>query len=488
MSVPNFSNSYEMVGRFSGLPVGILAVVMLAPLFYAFFLEEQDAAIGFLTAVLVAAFYAVAVLLTLQNRSKSIECKGRGAIFLHLTIFWFLLPGFGAIPFVMSGELKVVDAYFEAVSGFTTTGASVIDDPNQFTRSLLLWRALLQWLGGLSSLIIIAVFLSQLKVIDMGEGAPALPYKGDTSASLMHITLMLLVPYGVLTLVCFMTLLASNLSPFHALCTSLGLISTGGFISSDDLAPNPFGKMMMVLFMLLGAMNFSYICLISRGNFRFLRGVLELRLLLCLWLFVALLLSISFYDSVTGGWMKSMEAGLFVAASLLSTTAIAPLDAIIAGCTTPLPLLLLLPMLGGCCFSTSGGIKLARILLFTRHSWRELERLIHPSGIVPVRGDIGVPGMSTVWAYFSAFLVCFGIGTILLSFSGIAFLPALISTIGALSNAGAMLYYLDPVTLGEHSYYDVTLLGKSVLVFLMVAGRVEILLFFGLFLPTYWRA
>ena len=486
MLAPDFSNRCEMIGRFFGLPVGILATAMLAPLSCAFFLDEQDALIGFLIAMLIAAFYAVIVLLALQNKNDNIGRKGRGAVFLRLAAFWFSLPIFAAIPFVMSGEMDVASAYFEAISGFTTTGASVLDDPDRSARSILLWRAVLQWLGGLSSLIIIAAFLLPLKLIKMGEGTPVLPNKGDTSISLEHITLMLLVPYGGLTLVCFMALLASNLSAFHALCMSLSLISTGGFISSDTLEPNLFGRIIMMLFMLLGAVNFSYLCAISRGNFRLSRTASELRLLLCLWLFAALLLSVSFYDNGTGGWMESAGAGLFAAASLLSTTAMTSFD-VGADYSVPVPLLLLLPVMGGCCFSTAGGIKLARILLVTRHSWRELEKLIHPSSVVPVRGDIDARGMRTIWAYFGAFFVCLGIGASLLSFSGVPFLPALTSAVGALSNAGAMLHYLDPAALGGHSYDDVGLLGKGALIFLMVAGRVEILLLLGLFLPAYWR-
>lgn len=475
-----------MVGRFFGFPAGILAMMMLAPLSCAFLLNEHDAIIGFLTAILITAFYAVAVLLALQNRVEINERKDRGAIFLRLTVFWFLLPVFAAIPFVMSGELSVSGAYFEAVSGFTTTGASVIDNPDRIARSLLLWRALLQWLGGLSSLVIIAAFLLPLRLIEMGEGALVLSHKGDTSVPLEYIALIILVPYGGLTIVCFMALLASNLSTFHALCMSLSLISTGGFVSSDSLAPNLFGKTVMVLFMLLGAVNFSYLCTMLRGNFRLVRGASELRLLLCIWLFATLLLSVFFYNDSAGGWIESVGVGLFAAASLLSTTAITSFD-IPADYSTPLPFLLLLPVLGGCCFSTAGGIKLARILLITWHSWRELERLIHPSSVVSVRNDIGAPGMRIIWAYFGAFFVCLGIGTSLLSFSGVAFLPALTSTVGALSNAGAMLHHLDAATLGGHSYGNIALLGKSVLIFLMVAGRVEILLLFGLFLPTYWR-
>lgn len=486
MLASDFFNRCEMIERFFGIPVGILAAVMLVPLSCAFFLNEQDALIGFLIAILIAAFYAVAVLLALQNKNGNIIRKGRGAIFFRLTAFWFSLPIFASIPFAMSGELDVVSAYFEAVSGFTTTGASVIDNPDRLARSLLLWRALLQWLGGLSSLIIIAAFLLPLKLIEMGEGAPVLPNKGDASISSEHIMLMLLVPYGGLTFMCFMALLASNLSAFHALCMSLSLISTGGFISSNALAPNLFGKITMVLFMLLGAVNFSYLCAVSRGNFRLSRATPELRLMLCFWLFAALLLSISFYDNNTGRWIESVGAGLFAAASLLSTTAMTSFD-VVADYSVSLPLLLLLPVMGGCCFSTAGGIKLARILLVTRYSWRELEKLIHPSGVVPVRGNIDTLGMRTIWAYFGAFFVCLGIGASLLSFSGFAFLPALTSAVGALSNAGAMLHYLDSPTLGEHSYNDVALLGKSVLIFLMVAGRVEILLLLGLFLPAYWR-
>ena len=479
-----------MTGRFFGLPVGILAVMMLAPLFCAFLLQERQALIGFLVAILIASFYAVAVLLALQNRGERFEGRGRGALFLQLAVFWFLLPVFAAIPFAVGGNINVIGAYFEAVSGMTTTGASVVDNPDHLARSLLLWRALLQWLGGLATLIMIAAFLSPLKLVEMGEGAPVLSHGGGGSFATMElqrIALTLLAPYGALTVLCLMALLASGMEGFHALCMSLSLISTGGFVSRETIELTAFAKMIFVLFMLLGAMNFTYHCAAMRGNFRFHRGASELRLLLCFWLVAAALLAFSFFDANAQGWLESLGAGLFASASLLSTTAIPPMDA--GGAYfAPLPLLLLLPVLGGCCFSTAGGIKLARILLVTRHSLRELTRLVHPSSVVPVAGDISAAGMRSIWAYFGAFFLCLGIGTAVLSFSGVDFLPSLTAATAALSNAGPMLQYLDPAVLGQDSYGRFPVLGKAVLIFLMVAGRLEILLLLGLFLPSYWRA
>lgn len=407
---------------------------------------------------------------------------------LQFIVLWFLMPVFAAIPFVFGQGFGFVNAYFEAVSAITTTGASVVDYPDELLRSLLLWRSILQWLGGLATLIMIAVFFQPMKLIEMGQGLPFLPHGGDSypAGELQQIILILLVPYISLTILGSIALAASGLSIFHAMCMSLSLLSTGGFLPSQEIAPSFFGNLIIVTLMLMGAINFSYYCNAIRGNFRFYRGISEILLFLCLWLTAAIFLGISFHYTEAIGWLKSMAAGLFASASLLSTTAILPLGEF--ECVTPLPLLLLLPVLGGCCFSTSGGFKLARVMLIARDSLCEIGRLIHPSSVDSVSTKDATAGMRGIWAYFGAFLLCLVSGTILLSLVGFEFLPALTAVIAALTNAGPMLHYLDPGIVGAHSYGNLAFFGKGVLILLMIAGRVEILLLLCLFLPAYWRA
>ena len=483
-----------MSGRFVGLPVGALALFMLAPLLCAFLLQEGSALVGFLVAILIAVFFAVSLLLALQNRKSSMEDRTRTSLFPQLLGVWFLLPVFAAVPFFLGGGLDAVSAYFEAVSALTTTGASVLSADGA-ARSLLLWRALLQWLGGLASLIMIAVFLQPMKLVEMGEGAVVLPHRSATTpiGELRQVSLLLLMPYTLLSALCFLGLVATGLPGFHALCMSLSLISTGGFVSSETLFPGPAAMMLMILFMLLGAFNFSCFCAVMRGNFRFsraARGLAEIRLLLLLWLVAAVGLILVFHHSANhdgANWLNAVMAGLFASASLISTTAM-PIPASDGGeYGVPLPLLLLLPIIGGCCFSTAGGIRLARILLLVRHSWRELERLIHPSSVVAIPQDVSPAGMRTVWACFGAFVLLLALGTILLTFNGVGFLPALTAAVAALANAGPLLLHLDPAVLGSDSYGGMGVFAKSVLIVLMVAGRVEILLLLGMLLPAWWR-
>lgn len=476
-----------MAGRLFCVPIGVLAVAMLAPLVCAFFFQEKQALIGFLIAILFASFFAVAISLIFQNQILSSKSQGRGGVISQLILLWFLVPIFAAIPFVLGEGFHLVNAYFEAVSAITTTGASVIDHPDELMNSLLLWRAILQWLGGLATLTMVAVFLQPLKLVEMGEGAPLLLHRGSSSTTeeMQYIGLILLVPFVLLTLLGFLGLVTSGLSIFNALCMSLSLISTGGFISSERIVPGIDGNLVAVLLMLFGAVNFSLFSVTMRGSFRFHRGISEIILFLCLWLTVAILLGIIFHDKETIGWLESMAVGLFTSASLLSTTAILPLSEY--EYSVPLPLLLLLPVLGGCCFSTTGGIKLARVILIARNSVRELERLIHPSRVDLVSSEIATAGMRSIWAFFGAFLFCLASGTILLSMVGVEFFPALTAVTAALTNAGPMLNHLDTDIVGAHSYRDIPWLGKCVLIYLMVAGRIEILLLLCLFLPMNWR-
>ena len=480
-----------MSGRFVGLPVGALALFMLAPLLCAFLLQEREALIGFLVAILMAVFFAVSLLLALQNRKSSLESRSRASLFPQLLGVWFLLPVFAAVPFFLGGGLDAVSAYFEAVSALTTTAASTLA-PDATARSLLLWHALLQWLGGLASLIMIAVFLQPMKLVEMGAGAALLPPQSAKSPmdELRQVSLILLLPYVALSVFCFLGLLLAGLPAFHALCLGLSILATGGYVGAETLPIGGGAMMVMVLFMLLGAFNFSCFAAMMRGNFRlarFARTLTEIRLLLLLWLAAAVGLAGGFAFHNSADWTDAAAAGLFTSASLISTSAM-PLPANAGGeYAVPLPLLLLLPVIGGCCFSTTGGIRLARILLLARHSWRELERLVHPSSVVAIPQDVSPAGMRTVWACFGAFVFLLVLGTILLTFAGIGFLAALTAAVAALANAGPLLLHLEPGVLGADSYDAMGAFAKSVLVVLMVAGRVEILLLLGMLLPAWWR-
>lgn len=470
-----------MGGRFIGIPVGLLALSMMAPLFCALLLGEGRAALGFGFAVLFTAFFAVALLLTLQTRRSSLQTRNRASLFPQLLALWFLLPVFAAIPFALGGVLDATDAYFESVSAFTTTGASLLE--TDAPRSMLFWRALLQWLGGLASLMMLAAFLHPMRLVEMGEGAAFLPRKGGFSSveDMSEIAVVLLLPYALVSVLCLLGLLFSGMPAFESLCLALSLISTAGFVLAPETGVSVPASLVMLVFMLAGAINFSFFCACLRGNFRVTRGLPEIWLLLFIWLAAGLLLALFLLWARGAGGMESLGNGLFAAAALLSGTA-QPVGGDVA---VPLPLALLLVIVGGCCFATTGGLRVARVRLMARHSWRELERLIHPRGVVSIERNVSDAGMQAIWAYFGAFLLLLAGGCILLSLTGMGLPAALSAAAAAFANAGLLPHYLDGAS--GFSYDGMGVARQGILIVLMVAGRVEILLLPALFLPAQWR-
>lgn len=484
--------SYGSVLYYFGLLMLILAGLAVAPLLTAMAMGEAEQIQGFFGAVIIAGFAGGAGFLGLRDEAKKDTAR---EWFLLPVIAWTLLPAFAALPFLYGGvTVSPTDAYFEAVSGLTTTGTTVLRGLDTAPRSILLWRALLQWMGGLGSIVLAVSLLSLLGVggmqmfrsnIPRGEG-------GSMFARMKRIAGYILPIYVGLSVLCALALWAGGMSVFDALCHAMSTISTGGFSTRDGSVgafDNGFLELVLIVFMAVSALNFTLHVTALRDGRRHYREDPETRYFIYVALAGAAVLAIGMFFSLGGdgaglGILSSVRSGLFTAVSVLSTTGF------VASEQMPLPLMpalavFALMMIGASTGSTGGGLKLMRFRLLIRQSQRELARLAHPHSVMRVRYGERVVSeeiMGAIWAFFVLYIFCVAAVTLLLGLGGLDFQTSLALAAAAIGNSGPAAGLISPVEVAA-----LPSSAKWVLCGAMIMGRLEILTLLTLINPAYWR-
>ncbi len=484
--------SYSTVLHALGWLLLLLAAAVSLPLVTAVYNGESQSILGFGLALFLAGFSGGALIMAFRDVSHR---PSKFDLLTLVVIAWLAIPLFASVPFYLSGFFEnVTDAYFEAISGFTTTGASVIPSLDVVDRSIIMWRAVLQWFGGWASIVMGAAVLAPLGVGGMelrvspltrADKSRALDRFRGTAEAVGGI-------YAVFTMGAFLTVWAGGIPPFEAFCLALSAISTGGFMPSDTALSEfraPWAMAFLFVFMGLGAISFAT----HRAGFKG-RGT-EYRedpevLYLCVAVLTAGALFALLALGETGDVLAALGNGLFLAMSLISGTAyMSPDPSLNAGLSSVFVIGLIL--VGGATLSTAGGIKLMRFALLMKQSSRELKRLTHPHGIIRTnfgRRPVTIQIMKSVWSFFALFLVVYAILAALLAASGLGFESALVAAASAIGNAGPAYDLVRPSMLGESpSYPEMENTAKWILMGGMVLGRLELLALVALFSREQWR-
>lgn len=464
------------------------AAAMVLPVLVAVNYAEAGAAGAFAAAALLTGFAGGILVIATRGVGRRVS---RREAFLLAVVAWVVLPAFGALPFSFTGVASsLTDAYFEALSGLTTTGASVLGDPAALPRSILFWRALSQWIGGLGTIMLALAMLSLLGVGGMQLYRSALP-RGERDTlelRLLEASRSIWWIYALLTALCAVLLWAAGMTPFDALCHALSTLSTGGFSSgAGALVPtrSPLVEAVLVVFMLAGAMNFTLLWALFHGHPRPLREDPELRYLLGVAAFAATTISAVLLLAHAGAG-ESLRLGIFSAVSMLTTTGFLAEEA--GAWPSALPVLFLaLMMMGGSTGSTAGGLKLMRVALMLKEGWRELGRLAYPHGVVRLhyaRQAIADSDLGTVWGFIIVYLLCFVLVSLGLAWFGLDLRTALAASGAALSNTGPGIAMVT----GDGAGYAAMPVGAKWLVALaMLLGRLELFTLLALLSPGFWR-
>ena len=474
--------------RIIGVLLMLFSVAMLPSMYLG--LAANDGSAGpFATAFAINIFAGLALWLPTRNAPSDLRIRDG---FLVTALFWIVLGIFGSTPFILSETLKlsVVDGIFESISGLTTTGATVIVGLDSLPQSILLYRQLLQWLGGIGIIVLAVAILPMLGIGGMqlyrAESAgPAkdrklTPRITGTAKALFSI-------YLGLTTACALAYWGAGMSVFDAICHAFSTVAIGGF-STHDASMGYFESNTILLictvFMVISAVNFGlHFIAFQRRSFDIYRLDSETSFFSLIILLAVVLTCATLIVGNTLSPEESLIHGLFQTVSIATTTGFTTQD--FASWPNFLPfLLLMLSFMGGCAGSTGGGIKAMRLLLIFRQGMRELKQLLHPNAVIPLKLDarrVQPSVVSAVWSFFAVYMFCFVTIMLLLLATGLDFTSAFSAVAASLNNLGPGLGVVAA------NYAPVDEVGKIILCVAMLLGRLEVFTLLVLFTPAFWR-
>lgn len=412
--------------------------------------------------------------------------------FLITALFWSVLGLFGSLPFIFANglELSITDAVFESLSGLTTTGATVITGLDHLPQSILYYRQQLQWLGGIGIIVIAVAILPML-----GIGGMQL-YRAETPGPIKDSKLtpritetakVLFLIYSSLTICCGIAYYVAGMSAFDAICHAFSTVAIGGF-STHDASIGYFDSqpimIICIIFMGISAVNFAlhFFAWRERSPFYYFLDP-ELRFyFMCLCIGAAITIPYLYFSN-TYNFTDSFLLGTFELTSILTTTGFGAADFTIWPTFLPF-MLFLFAFMGGCAGSTGGGMKVIRVLLICKQGLREINRLIHPNAVIPIK--LGKKSVSdrvveAVWGFFAVYVMAFMVMFLLLLATGLDFITAF-------SAVGACINNLGP-GMGDVAmhYGDINTPAKWILCFAMLLGRLEVFTLLVLMSPVFWR-
>ncbi len=444
------------------------------------------------------AFLAAIVLTLLVGGIFSVGFRSYRRVPLSLTqsftlvaLTWFFAGVFGALPYVFHGVFPAFeDAFFEAVSGFTTTGATLITDIESQPRAILFWRSLTQWLGGMGIIVLFVAILPRFGFRNLTMFKAELPGPMSSERIVPRVAetaRLLWLIYLALTSLQMVLLLCCGLSFFDAINHALTTMPTGGFSTYDSSVAgldSAAAEWVIIVFMVLAGVNFALYYRMLLRDFGFLRNQ-ELRFYLGgLVLLTAAVFCTIFPHTLANGWEAGRSAAFHIV-SIVTTTGYATHD---YDLWPPFAkaLIFFLLFAGACGGSTSGGIKQVRLLLMVKYAWRELERLIHPNAVAAIRvGDRTAPEdiLRGVLGFAVLYGLIFLLATLVLAALGLDVTTAASASAACLGNVGPGFAEVGPAT----TFAGVPALGKLVLSLLMILGRLEIYTVLVLVLPEARR-
>ncbi|MEE4254659.1 MAG: TrkH family potassium uptake protein [Desulfuromusa sp.] len=412
--------------------------------------------------------------------------------FAVVTFGWTVFAIFGALPYLISGAIiSPLDAIFETMSGFTTTGSTILTEIEAMPQSLLFWRSLTHWLGGMGIIVLSLAILPMLGVGGMQLFKAEVP--GPTADRLkpriQDTAKMLWGVYVLLTAGETLLLMFGGMSFFDALCHSFATLATGGFStrnSSVAAYDSSYIDGVITLFMILAGINFALHFQVLRGKAREFFQSEELRVYLGIILVSTIV--IMFFNWSAGTYHQfgqNLRYSIFQVSSIMTTTGFGTADFELWPVVAQY-ILLLLMFIGGCAGSTGGGMKVARILLLFKHAQVQVFRLIHPRAIRLVKlgnRPVDKEVLQAILGFFALFIGIFVIGSLLVAASGMDIVSAGSAVIACLANIGPGLGSVGPVD----NFANVPAFGKTVLIVCMLMGRLELFTVLVLFFPSFWR-
>ncbi|MGE0089395.1 MAG: TrkH family potassium uptake protein [Bacteroidales bacterium] len=465
----------------------IEGVFLLLSTLVAFYYNENDLFPLFISSLICIIFGGLSWFFT-RNTKKDI---GKREGYVIVSLVWVIFSLFGALPFVISGAIpSYTDAFFETMSGFTTTGASILNDIEAMPHGLLFWRSLTQWIGGMG---MIVLSLAILPIFGFGGmqlffAEVTGPTNDKFHPRVNEIARRLWIIYIALTVTETILLKIGGMSWFDAVNHSFTTMATGGFSTKQDSIAffnSPFIHYTISVFMIFAGVNFTLFYYALHFKFSKVFNDEEFKFYIGFLLFFTLIIAgyLFLHDGI--GLEKSFRDSLFQVSSIMTTTGYYSVDYLLWTPFIPI-ILLVLMFIGGSAGSTAGSIKVIRISLLLKNSWLELKRMFHPNAIIPVRiNGKSVPSqvLSNILAFVVIYMLITIISTIIIASMGYDLSTSLSAVATSIGNIGPGLGQVGPV----ENFSHIPAFGKWFLAFLMMIGRLEIFTVLMILSPAFWR-
>lgn len=479
--------NYKVVLRLLGHVLKYELLLMIIPFLIGLYYGDGDA-MSFLITILIMSPIAI-ILCKIKSKKNDIYAKEG---FVTVGLAWILISIVGAIPFVISGAIpSIIDAFFETVSGFTTTGASILTEIESLPRGILFWRSFTHFIGGMGFLIFILSLIPSVgttNTIHLLKAESPGPTPGKIVPKVKETAKILYIIYSVLTIIETILLMISGLSFYDAIIHALGTAGTGGFSNMNASVAafnNPAVEWIITIFMLLFGINFALYFQLIKGNIKTFFKNEELRYYVLIVLVSIIFITINIIDFNSGNIGKSIRDSSFQVASIITTTGYATVDFNLWPILSKM-ILVIIMLVGAMAGSTGGGIKTIRIIIMFKAIKREINKIIHPRRVQSVKIDgkvVEEETISGVFLFMAVYFVISIIAIIIIAFDNFDFTTTVTSVIATMSNIGPGLEMVGPT--GNFSAFSD--LSKLVLSFCMLAGRLEIYPMLILFSSSLWR-
>jgi trk system potassium uptake protein len=480
--------NYRMITNILGKILLTLSAFMLTILPWIFYFDEKEILNRILISIAIPIILGTIIIFKTRRREKT-DLRLRDG---HLIVSsaWIVMGLVGSLPFYFTGAIpSFIDAVFESISGFTTTGSSILTDIESLPKSILYWRSLSHWIGGMGIIVLVIAILPALKV----AGYQLMPM--ETSGIMLEkikprttdIAKRLWAIYLLLTAALVVLLMLGGVNFFDSLCHAFGTIATGGYSTKNSSIGlySPYIQYMIMIFMLLSGINFTLHYYLIRGKMIQITKNTELKVFLMIIMFSGMAITGLLFFSEDITLEKAFRDSFFQVISIITATGFATAD-YMQWLQTAWLIILALMFVGACVGSTGGGIKVVRHVVAFKIIKHSFYRLLHPTAVKSIRINAQPVQEGTVNAVISfivIYLLIIFIGSVIMSITGLDIESSLGAMLATLGGIGPGIGTVGPASNFAHIHP----LGKIFLSFIMIIGRLEIFTFFVLFIPKFWK-
>lgn len=478
--------NYTAIRRVLGSILIIESVFMLPPLAISLYYGQNDT-LGFIIGIFLTLLTG---LILLQKKSNNNQISPKDALTI-VSLGWVIASIFGALPLVISGSTNgFIDALFEIISGFTTTGASILSNVEALPKGILFWRSLTHWLGGMGILVFTVALLPALGIggFQIFKAESPGPVAGKIAPRIRDTAKILYTTYFTITVLEIIFLKIGGMSLYDSFLYTFGTVGTGGFANkalSVGHYNSTYIHMVIGTFMIFSGVNFSLYYLMFQGKVKDALADEEFRLYFGI-IFVAVLsIGLNLYLTNYGSVGLSLRDSFFQVSSIMTTTGYSTVDFDLWPSFSK-GILVLLMVIGASAGSTAGGMKVIRILVMIKLVKRQVAKIFHPRAVIPIKnGDktIGEDTIESISGFVALYLIVLVLATLLISLEGVDLESAMTSVIATLSNIGPGLGFVGPT----QSYGGYSHLSKILLSFIMLLGRLELFTIIAIIAPKDWR-